>query len=168
MTDQTSSTQAPSPSAPDASHHVEMLPDNMAWPEANEVWREFGDENSTACLATTKELAEYKNAVRHFHACLALVVRGLHVDEVMMIFCSSLPAFYNEAAKTDRVKIQDALEAAHEWVETHLLAKVEWFKTPAGTSYLVDFQRVKGVHVLSLNEAVKLKIRCSLSPIRCS
>ncbi len=148
MNETCSSVEDPSFSDPGTPRIHGMSPRTITRATASKLREVLGDQRSVARLSTAKDLTEYRNISRYFHARLALVARGLLSYELEEIFCSCLPDFYLQADRHHRRQVQDAFMTAHDWVETHLFAKVNfyvrsWYETPAGKFFRHEWHDAK-------------------------
>ena len=112
----------------------------VPWPAADKIWEVFGDLPAEMMIKTTTDVIQYTKLVRGFHARLALIVRGLHLEEVLAVFRACLPAWYATASKADQVTAQEEFEGAFDWVQDELVKKMkfyalQWYTTDAGTQY---------------------------------
>ena len=55
-------------------------------PPVDETWEVFSDLNTKIFLSSARTQAEYETDFRYSHARLALIARGLRVDELKQIF----------------------------------------------------------------------------------
>lgn len=110
-----------------------------------EIWERFGDAESASRLACTSDIQQFENIARQFHARLALLVRGLHFNELQVIFKQCLPTFYDKADKATRNKVERVFEDAHLYIEGQLILRInayakKWLETAAGADYLKKWQ----------------------------
>ena len=124
------------------------LPLELSYPLINEFWDVFGDEASMKSLSTCKNMDEYENMVRYFHARLALFVRGLHYDECETVFRSTTPAFYHSMDKNEKIALTALFENAYNWIETQLITRInsyvqKWYKTEAGEHFWSEWMRLE-------------------------
>lgn len=106
-------------------------------------------------LKSQPSLKEYEPAAKRFLARLCFVVRGLHQDQLMVVFRATLPAWYASANKADKIRASEIFESAHTWVETQLIDKMQayaklWYASEAGAKYYQDWHFAKCVLNLSL------------------
>ena len=127
-------------------------PLELSYPSIDEFWDVFGDEASTERLSTCKNMDEYENMVRYFHARLALFVRGLHYDECETVFRSTTPAFYHSMDKNEKIALTALFENAYNWIETQLITRInsyvqKWYKTEAGEHFWSEWMRLEYVNL---------------------
>lgn len=113
-------------------------------PLATKTWHTFGDPRSTEYLKATSNIDGYRIACRYFHARLALVARGFHIDELQQIFVSCLPPFLQDGDEYQRKQANQAFEMQHDWVQDQLVMRLcayakEWLMAPAGLFYREQF-----------------------------
>lgn len=126
-------------------------PLELSYPSIDEFWDVFGDEASTERLSMCKNVDEYENMVRSFHARLALFVRGLHYDECETVFRSTTPAFYHSMDKNEKIALTALFENAYNWIETQLITRInsyvqKWYKTEAGEHFRSEWKRLEYVN----------------------
>lgn len=85
-------------------------------------------------------LEEYDAAAKAFLGRLSLLVRGLHQDQLMVIFRATLPNWYNTSDKSDKLAMSESFEAAQTWIDSQLIGKMRaytrlWYSSPAGAKY---------------------------------
>ena len=88
-------------------------PLELSYPSIDEFWDVFGDEASMKRLSTCKNMDEYENLVRYFHARLALFVQGLHYNKCKTVFRSTSPAFYHSMDKKEKIALTALFENAY-------------------------------------------------------
>lgn len=132
-----------------------LMPDTIEWPPLDGLWQAIGDPASEMYLKSQPSLEEYEPAAKRFLARLCFVVRGLHQDQLMVVFRATLPAWYASADKADKIRASEIFESAHTWVETQLIDKMQayaklWYASEAGAKYHQDWHFAKCVLNLSL------------------
>ncbi|MCJ1349402.1 hypothetical protein MMC31_007642, partial [Peltigera leucophlebia] len=133
-----------SPTTP-PSRKVEV--EDVTRPPVLWTWDVFGDADSTRYLSSAQNLDEYINSARTFPARLALVVRGLSIDELKQIFRATQPAFLKGADSYDRNRASEQFEWAHDFCEDRLVerlvyyAKTSWLTSPAGEAYTTQWKK---------------------------
>lgn len=88
-------------------------PPLVEYPPLDIIWIVFGDNASTQFLKSSPTLLDYERNVKYFHGRLALVVRGLNLDEILLF----LPAW---TAYEKKVVIEDmcnSFELAYDWAQ---------------------------------------------------
>lgn len=63
-----------------------LIPDTIEWPLLDILWQTIGDPASELYLKSQPSFDDYGLAAKRFFACLSLVVRGLHQDQIMVVF----------------------------------------------------------------------------------
>lgn len=113
-------------------------PPLVEYPPLDIIWIVFGDNASTQFLKSSPTLLDYERNVKYFHGRLALVVRGLNLDEILVLHRATLPAW---TAYEKKVVIEDmcnSFELAYDWAQECLISKIKayanlWFKSESGT-----------------------------------
>lgn len=95
-----------------------------------------------------RTLEEYYAAVKIFLSCLSLLARGLHQDQLIVIFCATLPNWYHTCGKSDKLAMSKSFEAAQTWIDFQLIEKMKaytrlWYSFPAGVKYHKDWHFAK-------------------------
>lgn len=96
----------------------------LSYPLINEFWDVFKDEASTKRLNTCKNMDQYENIVRSFHARLVLFVQGLYYDKCETVFCSTTPAFYHSMDKNKKIALLFLFKNAYNWIEMQLITHI--------------------------------------------
>lgn len=135
--------------------NAQLMPDAIDWPSLDTLWQTIGDPASERYLKSQPSIEGYEHAVKPFFARLSLIVRGLHQDELMVIFRATLPFWYSSAEKVDKVRVSELFESAHTWVETQLIGKLQsysklWYASEAGAKYQQQWLFAKFVPSLSI------------------
>lgn len=110
------------------------------WPVVSRTWSTFGDHDSARFLASAGATDEYKVGSLYFHARLALVVRGLSLDQLHNIFVSTLPPYLQDAPIYERNLAEKSFQAAHDAIEDRIVSRVKayaesWIASAGGASY---------------------------------
>ena len=120
-----------------------LMPDTIEWPPLDRLWQAIGDPASKMYLQSQLFLEEYELAAKRFLARLCFVMRSLQQDQLMVVFCATLPAWYASANKADKIRTSEIFESAHTWVEIQLIDKMQayaklWYTSEAGAKYHQD------------------------------
>lgn len=84
----------------------------------DKFWDVFRDEISTERLSTYKNMDEYENIVRYFHAWLALFVQSFYYDKFEIVFCSTMSTFYHFMNRNEKIALIVLFENLYNWIET--------------------------------------------------
>lgn len=124
------------------SRHVDLKNglSRVEYPPLDIFWVIFGDNASTQFLKSSPSLADYEHNVRYFHGRLALVVRGLNLDELSAVYRATLPAWAAHVEEDIQEGMMNSFESAYDWAQDCLLSRIKayadlWFKSPAGIEY---------------------------------
>lgn len=120
--------------------NAQLMPDAIDWPPLDTLWQTIGDPASERYLRSQPSIEEYEPAVKLFFARLSLIVRGLHQDQLVVLFRATLPFWYSSAGKADKFRVSELFESAHTWVETQLIGKIQsysklWYASESGAKY---------------------------------
>lgn len=112
------------------------------------LWDVLGDRGSESYLKSQGTIEEYNVAVKVFLGRLRLVIRGLHLDQLMVIFRATTPNWYSTATKAEKVAMGELFEVAQNWVEIHLVGKMKgysglWYESAFGKVYYEAWQFAK-------------------------
>lgn len=124
------------------SRHVDLKngPSRVEYPPLDIFWTIFGDNASTQFLKSSPSLSDYERNVKYFHGRLALVVRGLNLDELSAVHRATLPAWAAHEKEEIQEGMTDSFESAYDWAQDCLVSKIKayadlWFKSPSGIEY---------------------------------
>lgn len=76
------------------------------------MWDAVGDCTSETYLKSQDTLEECTLAARVFLGRLCLVVRGLHLDQLMVIFRATVPMWYSTATRIEKAAMIEMFEEA--------------------------------------------------------
>lgn len=127
---------------------AQLMPDTIEWPPLDILWQVIGDPALESYLKSQPSLDDYALAMKRFLARLSLVVRGLHQDQIMVVFRATVPNWYSTAEKADKLRASELFESAHTWVETQLIDKLHsysklCYESVAGAKYHKDWHHAK-------------------------
>ena len=88
-------------------------PLELSYLSIDEFWDVFGDEALTERLNTCKNVDEYENMLRYFHARLVLFDQDFHYDKCENVFCSTMPAFYHSMDMNEKIALIILFENAY-------------------------------------------------------
>ncbi len=91
------------------------------------LWDVVGNRVSETYLKSQGTVEEYTLATQIFLDRLCLIVRGLHLDQLMIIFCATIPMWYGTAARIEQFAMIETFEEAQAWVEQKLVSKIKTF-----------------------------------------
>lgn len=115
-------------------------PSRVEYPPLDIFWVIFGDNASTQFLKSSPSLSAYERNVKYFHGRLALVVRGLNLNELLAVHRATLPAWAAHEEEEIQEGMLDSFESAYDWAQNCLILKIKayadlWFKSPSGNEY---------------------------------
>lgn len=128
------------------SRHIDLKngPSLVEYPPLDIFWVIFGDYASTQFLKSSSSLSDYERNVKYFHGRLALVVRGLNLDELSALYRATLPAWTVHEEEEVQEGMTSSFESAYDWAQDCLISKIKayadlWFKSPSGIEYKKDW-----------------------------
>lgn len=112
----------------------------VEYPPLDIIWIVFGDNASTQFLKSSPGVPDYEKNVKYFHGRLALVVRGLSLDEILALYRATLPAWTAYEKKEVLEEMCNSFESAYDWAQECLISKIKayadlWFKSESGKAY---------------------------------
>lgn len=131
---------SPLPTKKQKHYNASLFPDSKEWPPLDKLWDAVGDCTSETYLKSQDTLEECTLAARVFLGRLCLLVRGLHLDQLMVIFRATVPMWYSTATRIEKAAMIEMFEEAQAWVEQKLVSKMKafsqmWYQSPAGSTY---------------------------------
>lgn len=124
------------------SRHINLKngPPLVEYPPLDIIWTVFGDSASTQFLKSSPGLLDYEKNVKYFHGRLALVVRGLSLDEILALYHATLPAWTAYEKEEVLEEMYNSFESAYDWAQEYLISKIKayadlWFKSDSGKAY---------------------------------
>ena len=130
--------------------NTSLFPDSLEWPSHNKLWEVVGDRGSEFYLKSQNTLEEYTPAACIFFGRLLLVVRGLHLDQLIVIFRASAPSWFTTVARDKKAAMIEAFKEAQAWVDQKIVAKMKafseiWYQSPTGAAYYNKWYKNKYV-----------------------
>lgn len=129
------------------SRHVDLKngPSRIDYPPLDIFWIIFGDQASTQFLKSSPSLPDYERNLKYFHGRLALVVRGLNLDEISALHRATLPSWAAHEKEEIQEGMTQSFESAYDWAQGCLISKIKayadlWFKSPSGLEYKKDWE----------------------------
>lgn len=90
--------ESPLPAKKQKHYNASLFPDSKEWPPLDTIWEAVGNCASESYLKSQGTFEEYTSTTCIFLGRLCLVVRGLHLDQLMVIFRATAPQWYNTVA----------------------------------------------------------------------
>lgn len=82
--------------------NVSLFPDSKKLPPLNKLWDVVSNYASKTYLKSQGTVEKYIFAASIFFDCLYLIVYDLHLDQLMVIFCATVPIWYDIATRIEK------------------------------------------------------------------
>lgn len=93
-------------------YNTSLFLDGKQWFAFNKLWEAIGNYVSEPYLKLQRTLKDYTSATCIFCSYLYLIIWGLHLNQFMMIFCTTTLSWYNTIAWVKKTAMSKVFEEA--------------------------------------------------------